>query len=73
MKFNPEDRYVYRHCIFVVTLKNGNSYVVDPTGIQFGPEWPLVCRLFEYASKFMHHDRQARNVQLLSLETEALA
>jgi hypothetical protein len=73
MKFNPEGRYVYCHCVFIVSLRNGNAYVIDPTGIQFGPEWPLVCRLLKYRSKFMPRNPQACNVQILSLETEALA
>lgn len=69
MKFKPEDHYGYRHCIFVVLLKNGHCYVVDPTGIQFGPNWSLVCRLKKHASRFMHHIPEARNVQLLPLRT----
>ncbi|EAT92026.1 hypothetical protein HBI56_007610 [Parastagonospora nodorum] len=70
MMFNPEDHYGFRHCVFVVLLHSGHRYVVDPTGFQFGPQWPLVCPLEEYTSGFMHQFPEARNVQYLPLGTD---
>jgi hypothetical protein len=49
-KFLTAKYYNYQHCVHVVLLASGRVYVVDPTGIQFGPEWPLVCDLYEYGA-----------------------
>jgi hypothetical protein len=42
VKFFPEDYYWYRHCVFEIELQSGVSYIFDLTGVQFGPEWPLL-------------------------------
>lgn len=44
--------YGYKHCAYAVLLDSGKTYIVDPTGIQYGPEWPLVCEAVEYVRRF---------------------
>ncbi|KAH9862865.1 hypothetical protein J1614_010958 [Plenodomus biglobosus] len=43
--------YVYVHCAFAIFCYDGTELVFDPTGIQFGPDWPLLSPLFEYQQK----------------------
>lgn len=51
-KLQLMDFYYSRHSVVVVLLASGAWYIVDPTGIQFGPEWPLVCRYEDHRGSF---------------------
>ena len=70
MKFYTLDYYGYWHCAFEIQLVSGGRYVFDPTGIQFGVEWPLLCRFKEYEERFMHPDIDKRHLQLHPLGTK---
>lgn len=37
------------HQVFLILLENGQEWVVDITGIQFGIDWPLMVCLNDYA------------------------
>jgi hypothetical protein len=67
MKFSTGSPYNITHCAFLVTLQSGQEYVVDPTGIQFGPSWPLVCSYEHYQAHRMHPDHRKRNIRLRKL------
>lgn len=51
MKFHPPAYYKYSHCCFLLVLKNGTEWVFDPTGVQFGPEWPLLSPYDDYMAR----------------------
>jgi hypothetical protein len=63
MTFNPPAYYHYEHCCFLVVLKNGIKWVFDPTGVQFGPEWPLLSPYDDYVAR-----TQSSRYTLLQLE-----
>ena len=48
MRINPPLYYSFRHCSFHVELQDGTKWVFDPTGVQFGPEWPLLSSFDDY-------------------------
>ena len=47
----PPDKKGWWHCIFRLTLEDGKEYALDLTGIQFGPDWPLLMDWWEYCYK----------------------
>ena len=61
IKFTPIEYYGYRHCAFLVLLASGAEYIFDPTGVQFGPQWPLICPRREYEQRFMDPNHEKRN------------
>ncbi|KAL5116338.1 hypothetical protein ACEQ8H_005796 [Pleosporales sp. CAS-2024a] len=71
VKFVTNGKFRVVHCAFDILLNSGARYVVDPTGIQFGPHWPLVCPYDEYEARFMHDDKKIRNLQSRELGTNA--
>ncbi|KAJ4364030.1 hypothetical protein N0V83_009485 [Neocucurbitaria cava] len=42
LRFTTIRKYNDLHCAFLVIFHAGGLYVFDPTGIQFGPDWPLL-------------------------------
>lgn len=49
IKFEPKgEQYEAIHCAFVLKLRSGSYFVFDPTGCQFGPDWPLICPASRY-------------------------
>jgi hypothetical protein len=58
LKFLPDDYFWYRHCVFVTILESGAVYVFDPTGVQFGPTWPVLSKWADY-----RRDRFGPNAQ----------
>ena len=36
------------HCSFNVRTASDGWIIFDPTGVQFGPQWPLICALPKY-------------------------
>ena len=71
MKFRTIDCYKYWHCAFEIRLASGSRYVFDPTGIQFGVEWPLLCSFEEFERRLMHPDAATRRLQLRPLGSKA--
>jgi hypothetical protein len=53
--------YNVTHCAFLVTLRSGQRYVVDPIDIQFGTHRLLICKYRHYRKYCMHKDREHRN------------
>lgn len=49
MEYLTRPFYGYRHWVFVITTSEGD-YVFDPTGVQFGPEWPRLRKYDQYMS-----------------------
>lgn len=47
-KFQTTVYYVYLHCAFAIKLADNSWWVFDPTGVQFGPDWPLLSPLDDY-------------------------
>lgn len=47
MRFPTHDKFRFSHCAFVIDTTN-NTYVFDPTGVQFGPDWALVSHFHVY-------------------------
>jgi hypothetical protein len=41
----------YKHSAFLITLRSGVQYVFDPTGPQFGADWPLLERWTRYRDR----------------------
>ncbi|KAF2996208.1 hypothetical protein E8E13_001935 [Curvularia kusanoi] len=39
------------HCAFLITLDDGSEWVYDPTGVQFGPQWPLLAPFEDYCKR----------------------
>lgn len=39
------------HCAFLITLDDGSQWVYDPTGVQFGPQWPLLASFEDYCQR----------------------
>jgi hypothetical protein len=39
---HPMNDEIWDHFVHLIYLKNGDKYVLDLTGVQFGPEWPLL-------------------------------
>ncbi|KAJ4991140.1 hypothetical protein SVAN01_03268 [Stagonosporopsis vannaccii] len=48
LKIMPSIYYWFRHCSFLVNLVGHGWWVFDPTGVQFGPDWPLLSPYNEY-------------------------
>jgi hypothetical protein len=47
-KFETTLYHVYMHCAFAIKLDDNSWWVFDPTGVQFGPDWPLLSPLDYY-------------------------
>ena len=47
MRFWTGPRIHIWHCAWAIITTSG-TYVFDPTGVQFGPDWALVSRWEEY-------------------------
>ncbi|KAF3036135.1 hypothetical protein E8E11_004643 [Didymella keratinophila] len=47
-KFKTTLYYWYLHCAFAIKLVDNSGWVFAPTGVQFGPEWPLLSPLDYY-------------------------
>jgi hypothetical protein len=69
MKFNTPPYYGYRHCVYLIELESSARYIFDPTGIQFGPQWPLLCVYDEYEQYFMHPITALRSMRFRPLGT----
>jgi hypothetical protein len=67
IKFCTRAPYNITHCAFLVTLRTGIQYVVDPTGIQFGPRWPLVSAYRRYEVQYIHQTPEIANVRIRDL------
>ncbi|PVH98471.1 hypothetical protein DM02DRAFT_45351 [Periconia macrospinosa] len=63
IEFCTAQYYGYWHCAYVITLQDGSFYVFDPTGVQFGPQWPLLAPLDVYEFR-MHRPWQFRVFQV---------
>ena len=48
---HPMDNEYWDHCVHLLHLKNGEKYVLDLTGVQFGPDWPLLQKEEEYCKR----------------------
>lgn len=58
-KYNTGEWFEYLHCAFLIVLNSFCAYVFDPTGVQFGPDWPLLSSYDEYkAKRFAKHEVQ---------------
>ena len=44
----PSRHYWHRHCSLAVRLVDHSWWVFDPTGVQFGPDWPVLSPYDEY-------------------------
>ncbi|KAF2876027.1 hypothetical protein BDV95DRAFT_603403 [Massariosphaeria phaeospora] len=42
----------YMHSAFAIYGRNGKQWVFDPTGVQFGADWPLVMEMYDYGIVF---------------------
>ncbi|KAH6639214.1 hypothetical protein C7974DRAFT_410197 [Boeremia exigua] len=42
IKFDSGPYYRYRHCAFEIHFASHGCWIYDPTGVQFGPDWPLL-------------------------------
>lgn len=51
MKIVPPLYWNYVHCAFAVLLVGDGWWVFDPTGVQFGPDWPLLSRFNDYVAR----------------------
>lgn len=51
-KFYPHQHYWYKHCVFAIGPASGHLFVFDPTGVQFGPHWPLISPFRQYMDRF---------------------
>ncbi|KAI8932442.1 hypothetical protein NX059_010628 [Plenodomus lindquistii] len=51
MKFWAGKAYNYSHCAFILVLSDDLAVVFDPTGLQFGPDWPLLSTLRDYRQR----------------------
>ncbi|KAF1930427.1 uncharacterized protein M421DRAFT_3496 [Didymella exigua CBS 183.55] len=47
-KFATTLYHEFQHCAFAIKLSDNSWWVFDPTGIQFGPDWPLLSPLNHY-------------------------
>ncbi|CBX91320.1 hypothetical protein IAQ61_010683, partial [Plenodomus lingam] len=47
LKFWTGPYYKFRHCAFIIMTDDEHHLVFDPTGIQFGLDWPLLSPLSE--------------------------
>ncbi|KAH7377410.1 hypothetical protein BKA66DRAFT_572206 [Pyrenochaeta sp. MPI-SDFR-AT-0127] len=56
------------HCAFIIALNSG-MYVFDPTGVQFGPDWPLVSEWGTYRSMRMKPDESQWNLEIVTLSS----
>ena len=48
MKFYTGPHYRYVHCAWKITSVDGQCFVFDPTGIQFGINWALLAPWYTY-------------------------
>ena len=48
MKFDTGPYYRYVHCAWKITSVDGQCFVFDPTGIQFGINWALLVPCYTY-------------------------
>ncbi|KAF1952948.1 hypothetical protein CC80DRAFT_169239 [Byssothecium circinans] len=39
------------HSVFLLRRRNQVVFIFDPTGVQFGPDWPVLCRFDEYRDR----------------------
>jgi hypothetical protein len=51
LTYPRENGLIWWHCVFRLTPRDGTFYAFDPTGIQFGPEWPLIQEWWQYQWK----------------------
>jgi hypothetical protein len=70
MRIIPSEYYKYKHCSFIVELKNGTEYVFDPTGVQFGPEWSLLSPYDNYMGRVRSSTGTWQQVQRLGANAE---
>ena len=45
---HPMNDEIWDHFVHLIHLKDCDKYVLDLTGVQFGPEWPLLQKYEEY-------------------------
>ncbi|CAO2649804.1 Nn.00g010960.m01.CDS01 [Neocucurbitaria sp. VM-36] len=55
VRFATRPGYDYLHCVFVIVLASGAVWVFDPTGVQFGPNWPLISPYYWYLREKWGH------------------
>ncbi|KAF2649075.1 hypothetical protein K491DRAFT_783599 [Lophiostoma macrostomum CBS 122681] len=48
-----DDDTIWQHSIFRLTLEVGSMVSFDPTGVQLGPEWPLLRGWGDYKSEYI--------------------
>ncbi|KAF9690631.1 hypothetical protein EKO04_011409 [Ascochyta lentis] len=60
MKIAPPTYWNFTHCVFAIHLVIHGWWVFDPTGVQFGPDWPLLSPYDEYFARTRsnHRSRQ---------------
>lgn len=58
------------HCAFIVALPSG-PYVFDPTGVQFGPDWPLISSYWTYRGVRMDPDESYWKLQIDVIRAKA--
>jgi hypothetical protein len=51
MKIAPAMYWFYEHCAFAIHIVDDGWWVFDPTGVQFGPDWPLLSPLCDYIER----------------------
>lgn len=51
VEFGTGNYFWYDHNAFRVTMSSGERWVFDPTGVQFGPDWPLFARWEGYIAQ----------------------
>lgn len=51
LRIHTKAYYHYLHCAFAVRFLRDGWWVFDPTGVQFGPDWPLLSPLVEYLDR----------------------
>ncbi|KAJ4350843.1 hypothetical protein N0V95_004396 [Ascochyta clinopodiicola] len=51
IKIAPPAYWHFAHCVFAIHLVSDGWWVFDPTGVQFGPDWPLLLPLGDFLTR----------------------
>ncbi|KZM25755.1 hypothetical protein ST47_g3046 [Ascochyta rabiei] len=51
IKIAPPAYWHFSHCAFAIHLVSDGWWVFDPTGVQFGPDWPLLSPLDHFLER----------------------
>ena len=64
MEFWTTPWYNYAHCAYIIKTKIG-KFVFDPTGVQFGPGWPVFVLYQDYKHRMLQDESAIISVEPL--------